>query len=133
MIKPNDLRIGNLILAYNNDGKLIECEVWGVDGHTQIVHIKGGFIGYKIQDITPIQLTEEWLLRFGFEKTIPVDQKTCDSAYQIPSWGRIVLKNGRMVSDEYYFLDGLTQDIKHVHQLQNLYFALTGKELKFNS
>jgi hypothetical protein len=61
----------------------------------------------------PIPLTEEWLLKFGL-----MSIKT-----ELGLWN-----NG----DAIYFNYGLEKSIqlKYVHQLQNLYFALTGEELE---
>ena len=65
----------------------------------------------------PIPLTKEWLERFGFE----INQ---NGYYQ---------KGEYKISDkmEFYFFDvgDWQMTINYVHQLQNLYFSLTGKEL----
>lgn len=69
----------------------------------------------------PIKLTEEWLLRFGFEKHLETS----------------FLKGGinlRFHPDQnsVSLIDSMGpryNRIKSVHHLQNLYFCLTGKEL----
>jgi hypothetical protein len=64
-----------------------------------------------------IPLTEEWLVYFGFEK----------------STGRIFKKNGILIiSDVIFevFLGSVIVKLQYVHQLQNLYFALTDEELE---
>lgn len=73
-------------------------------------------------EFEPFPLTEEWLERFGFEKiqmSIPTAYKTKD--------GFRIKKDQRGYWMQYKY--GMTI-IKHVHQLQNLYFALTGEELQ---
>ena len=80
----------------------------------------------------PIPLTEEWLERFGFEKRF-------EKRYSFTSKDGVFhsinieydlvakcvdLSIGQ--SDHHRLID----HIKHVHQLQNLYFALTGEELQ---
>ena len=71
----------------------------------------------------PIPLTEEWLVKFGFVK-----HKTTDIyptfAKQMFNWNDGIL---------YIIGYGFMNHIKHVHQLQNLYFALTGEELIINN
>jgi len=69
---------------------------------------------------TPIPLTEEWLLKFGFE----IKQGRFGNEY----FGKINLYTA---SDKkiVFCYDGYLKGIKYVHQLQNLYFALTGNEL----
>ena len=76
--------------------------------------------GHLLDFLKPIDLNEEWLLKFGFKK----DNDDC--------W---------LIDKCLYWLDsgflqiamGITPIMncpcKHVHQLQNLYFALTQEEL----
>ena len=81
--------------------------------------------GEKIQDIKPIPLTEEWLLRFGFE---------FDIFYQKHTNGKICIYWCNKIC-LFSWCKSHREDIlryeypEYVHQLQNLYFALTGEEL----
>jgi hypothetical protein len=71
----------------------------------------------------PIPLTEEWLLRFGFEKN--------DNNQFILMEGSVDIVFNKDLNG--WTCDGINFSInmtEHVHQLQNLYFALTGEELK---
>ena len=108
-MKANELRIGNW---YDHNGipkqatpNTIE-EVWESERSW----------------CKPIPLTEEWLLKFGFEK-----EKENYSWY---FKGKVIIN---VFNDVAYKLNtgGCTryEPFKHVHQLQNLYFALTGEEL----
>lgn len=102
-MKTNDLRIGNLVL--NDDG-----------GVCKLFNIHEGYINHK-----PIPLTEEWLLKFGFE-VYEFDHK----ANQYRHGNRLLV-----IRDENCFYDyGADILVKYVHQLQNLYFTLTGEELE---
>lgn len=71
----------------------------------------------------PIPLTEEWLFKFGYKKVNTLYDTT--EVFE------------KKLSYTIYFRSGVlsfsfsTQEIKYVHQLQNLYFALTNEELKF--
>ena len=78
-------------------------------------------------DLQPIPLTEEWLLKFGFENlslTPKFDGSKCNFTFY---WevDEIVLREN--------YEDIFITRISYVHQLQNLYFALTGEELNFKS
>lgn len=85
--------------------------------------------------ISPILITEKWLEKFGFTKFYHEDR---DSDYY---WrGQIMLYAYR--TGELYFAsendNGCfpivnTSEIKYVHELQNLYFALTREEAGFVS
>jgi hypothetical protein len=68
----------------------------------------------------PIPLTEEWLLKFGFEYFKFIVESSC--------WR---LNNLFSIREDFtiHFHNGLIVELKCVHQLQNLYFALTGQEL----
>jgi hypothetical protein len=103
MIKANELRIGNW---FDFNGRPMQVRP---------ITINDIFYG-KIYE--PLPLTEEWLIKFGFEKT-PLHYFKKDG---------IILS----VEDFYYecFLGSNSVIIKYVHQLQNLYFALTGEELE---
>jgi hypothetical protein len=117
-IKANDLRIGNLV-RNNLSGEILKaCDVLCDGINTD--KIEGLNYGF----IEPIPLTEEWLLKFGFEyrKEILFD-----------GWySKLINYNSiRIFKDEngfFKYYSSITY-IQHVHQLQNLYFALTGEEL----
>lgn len=72
-------------------------------------------------DVSPIPLTEEWLLKFGFEYS-------GGEGYLMPCGEYIYasLRNGYML-DAHKNHD--FKGIHYVHQLQNLYFALTQEKL----
>lgn len=110
-MKANELRIGNF---YDHNGveavatpNTIE-EVWIAERNW----------------VKPIPLTEEWLLKFGFDKKFNKDKITI-----IPK-GRLGYENGRTYFNSWVILE---KQPDFVHQLQNLYFALTGEELTFKS
>jgi hypothetical protein len=121
MIKANELRLGNWIDDQESGIRFIGSIgqytlSLGHDGYS-------GLDGRNYSQISPIELTEEWLLKFGFE--------TLNGGFYF-----LRLKDGYRF--EILFREGnikadlLTFDpqIKYVHQLQNLYFALTGEELE---
>lgn len=77
--------------------------------------------------IKPIPLTEEWLFKFGFKTDI---LKTKVLYYNtIPYF---VLTKGLKRNGYPFHLNGYKnypRPLHYVHQLQNLYYSLTGKEL----
>ena len=112
-MKAPELRIGNWI---NEKGKL--KQVYSVSNHNAKDYSK----------LKPTPLTEEWLLKFGFEKDECEFSNTEWSKY-VPhaSMSFYETENGyqRLFDDHY----DVGIEIKYVHQLQNLYFALVGEEL----
>lgn len=120
MIQPQDLRINNLVL-YSDEvsivkGVLQTCVDLLVSPCVRFTKIA------LLPNIYPIPITEEWLIKLGFHEVLGV--------YAI--YGKelnIKLNTGYW---DAYFKGKYVCVIKHVHQLQNLYFALTGQELFIN-
>ena len=114
-MKANELRIGNYILL---QGFTKPTQVWIIDTTEQSTRTKA----------SPIPLTEEWLLKFGFVK------KKGEVGYSKNKLsiycGDTILsnENGRTYFKNFAILE---ESPKYVHQLQNLYFALTGEELTY--
>lgn len=78
-----------------------------------------------------LEITEEWLIKVGFKAvldisyTFPKPYNNLELAY----YGSINgFKKGWVITK----LFGLSNGIKYVHELENLYFTLTGEELKYN-
>ena len=140
-MKANELRIGNYINFKNGVDTVFGIETkYIMSNHTR---------RWESVDIKPIPLTEEWLLKFGFENWGLGTQ--WNNRYE--SYVRYVRHNdlggtsnfeihyikSTYGNTEYYqYIISCDEDdrlnwgeeIINVHQLQNLYFALTNKELK---
>ena len=110
MLTGSELRIGNYVFL-KSKSKYYEI-LSGQEIDT----------GLDSQDFEPIPLTEEWLLNFGAKKTDKND-----------SFGGFIVYypngNGMRIKDNEWNSQHITVNVKYVHQLQNLYFSLTGKEL----
>lgn len=126
MIKPNELRIGNLV--YNDYLKknkyvtgIFDNNIWLSDNIDEDSDQRA-----SIEACQPIPLTEEWLLKFGFEEK----QGYSTSKYWKDDKFLYKLNGYFLVINETYEGEALSDNIQYVHQLQNLYFALTGEELE---
>jgi len=117
-MKENEIRLNNLFVqAGSNFVETVTFETFEL--------LSRGAI-----KISGIPLTEKWLLNSGFKQittneylfVIPLkDRSLAVSIYgnvEISSWDRLMISHGCIC--------------EHVHQLQNLYFALTGEELQIN-
>ena len=118
-MKAEELRIGNLV---NTTDILIPKHIIKAE---DIVSIFDGSFKKLGLDIKPIPLTEEWLLKFGGGKSD--EHELCVICNDIRFVYDYHFKRFsiEIADDEGIYLD----HIKHVHQLQNLYFALTREEL----
>lgn len=137
-MKASELRCGNIVTInnpkYYPEFIEYECKVIGVEEkeHTSFpeskhtVKLQYGLNTYNQFEefIEPIPLTEEWLLRFGYTQN-----KTAADMFE----DETRLNIWRSPNDFNGFIadwDALTlRAIEFVHQLQNLYFSLTGEEL----
>jgi len=116
-MKANELRIGNLVTLQETIFKVIKID--GEDYSVIAKAINKDCPDNVVESLMPIPLTKEWLLKFGFEKKITSDV--------FPTF----FKNKINVNDRVVYVSeyGFLNHIKNVHQLQNLYYALTGEEL----
>jgi len=118
-LSAKDLRIGNLVKAVHKKSDILNSYIVIEGKH--ICDLENGKCDF---DFYGIPITEERLLKFGFKHV-------SENYY----YKNLVLKfkffkNGRF--DIYIFnnVTGLSKKIKYIHQLQNLYFALTQTELE---
>jgi hypothetical protein len=124
MIDPKELMSGNYIKYLHSENEF--SEVVGFDSENIILNeITHDYV--QFDECEPIPITGEWLERFGFE--IDADD---DYYYTIE------LKESHCLSiqiDVSICYVGSTMDWvnikypKHVNELQNLFFSLTGKQL----
>lgn len=127
-MKASELRIGNYVWEdYGGDYVVtsIHNKSFETIGLTKPSFKTEGV--YLVDEIKPILLTEEWLFKFGFSAS---KTKMLVDVYRIGEYQY-------MPKYEYFGFTGDTDnkgliksDVKYVHQLQNLYFALTGEELR---
>jgi hypothetical protein len=112
-MKAQDLRIGNCI----SDIHASKTFIGFVSEIRKDKIYYNGFVS-KIQDIKPIELSEEILLKCGY-KSIR------ENHYGV--LGHLIWN----IEDRFY-CDKNGIQLKYLHQLQNLYFALTNEELTIN-
>ena len=119
-MKNNELRVGNLILF---DDKVVD--VTGI-AKSGFYFGKHGFAINLLEWFQPIPLTEEWLLKAGFEKVGVNYQKDWILLWTYLKTGEVHFVLNEPNSNKRHITE-----LKFVHQLQNLYFALEGSELDF--
>lgn len=126
MIKASELRIGNHIMS---DREYFDEPVFGVVYQISEAGICFNYnekgeprgISNPLKNIIPVPLTEEWLLKFGFEES-----QVYEEFYEYRKGGHRIQTEGINFIWMGYG-DGV--ELKYIHQLQNLFFSLTGKEL----
>jgi hypothetical protein len=141
MIKVNELRLGNL-LEYNNQIIHVTSLSLDIDDEYQPTIGICQYGEYRNEQmileeaaigLKGIPLTHEWLERCGFEY-LPFDNgiSNYDFYKKSKAFELILVHEG--VINEYeqgvFYYKDENRPVKHLHQLQNLYFAQTGEELK---
>lgn len=142
-----EFRIGNLVADYETEPHYFAIEEIGLyeDGELAVWYRNGSIMD---KDPDPIPLTEEWLLKAGFEL---YDYEPNEEGDEFPDFIYMSYKITPPEKLYYYTITNTPEDggyfdfcikvqfadyvmlstLQYVHQLQNLYFALTGKELEF--
>jgi len=120
-MKANELRIGNWVIVNE------ECQIEAIIH--DVVDVSTRFETYVLDAVKPIPLTEEWLERFGFNDD-------GFKQYEFTNWGIKVKKDPHAISETNWivfhgFMNQFSElvSLKHVHQLQNLFYCLSGEEL----
>ncbi len=139
MINRRELRSGNYIL--DDEGNIVVVraindlsEHWPNEPEAGNISFEkvltGKFLEYfecNFQSANPIPLSDIWLGYLSFEPTKGVYEHPLTGHYLAPQSPPFSFYIGEPLlwSEPHYRV----REIKYVHELQNLYFALTGNEL----
>ncbi|MDV3673644.1 hypothetical protein CMU49_02430 [Elizabethkingia anophelis] len=113
-MNSKELRIGNIV---NRLGEPHFITAIHSDGNVGIDTRKHVFI-YEVE---PIQLTEEWLLKFGF-----ILKSDINGEYYEKNGVKVLIL--RSETNHFFFGNPNTKE-KFVHELQNYYYGLTGEDI----
>lgn len=136
MITPQELRIGNwihfngkdTIVTAIRDNELPELGYKGsVDVKFFLTDTTYTYESPWLAKCTPIPLTEEWLLKFGWKSVGELHPTFKFQNYLIEAslmWDSWVLR--QIINDKESLAIAV---FEYVHTLQNIYFSLKGQEL----
>lgn len=122
MIDNQELRIGNYLLMNRR-----MVQVGGIPNTIKLL-IPGEQYAVEVEEFEPIPITEALLLKLGFENV-----GFYDNVYSKDNI-RVHIDKNKEIDTVLFIMynDGgsiFEKEVSSLHQLQNLYFALTGKEL----
>lgn len=134
-MKKEELRIGNWYLSVKF-GVPVRCEL--SDLYELCVMSDGAYNDPPIGEMfKPILLTNEWLMELGFWRHNNLRRRwlLAESIVEANRWEEgnfYIYKEKNRISARVGYGRGSTHlaYLKYVHQLQDLYFVLTGEELK---
>jgi hypothetical protein len=124
-----ELRIGNYLFVPGIDREVIVSAIF--KSHYVCEDSDGIRFDESVRiNYQPISLTEEWLLKFGF---IDLNERCGLKGIFSIIYKHIHINIETMSYCEIDYEENIIDIIRveHVHQLQNLYFALTGEELTY--
>lgn len=141
-MKASELRLGNYIQVNNGSnytgiGTVATMSNTGEENDVAYYDNNGLYEYTDLRLFQPVPLTEEWLIKFGFEAySTHVNYIELQIKSNKPS-NHVVIRYG--LQRDYFNIFNHSEcdftemqyltEVKFVHQLQNLYFALTGEEL----
>ena len=139
-MKANELRLGNKLFFCNRSHTIM-----GIGAN--LLFIENDFkhtIGpYELEDFEPIPIDENWLKKYGFNKIEDTHRKIIgkedlcvyemwlvdpcnDAGYSVQYYEVF----DQLQNTEDYRFVSIEKEVKYIHELQNLYFVLTGRELE---
>ena len=136
-MKASELRIGNIVnVRYDRDFEYKPCLVDSIIKYG--INYSSGEFDYTFYNIEPIKLTKEWLIKLGFKiefyggqgnsgTTATIDSKI-SNVYNIDF--EIYQYSESKGEWDFLLCSRFKTPINYVHELQNLYFSLLGKELE---
>lgn len=121
----NELMVGNVVSGYGEDLILTCIGSGGVSGN----FIVDGKCQLKFThpSLKPIMLTKDWLINFGFNWADDNNEFLELKPFRTFKFHSDYSNDFSTVA---FRINDTEKEINFVHQLQNLYFALTGTELK---
>jgi len=124
MIKIAQLQHGDIVMV-NDEGLMREGIVVGKDLAEHLIHVDNGVqeFWYQPQDLYPIALDEDQLMKFGFEK----EAMDGSVKYKKGVFRLVIPKGANFSNIEMWY----REDRRHfnvpiaVHELQNLHSSMT--------
>lgn len=130
-MKANELRQGNYILGIYEDDSTEEikesvCIFLGNRFTENYFDVESDDYIEEFIDFKPIPLTEEWLLKLGFEYANSREYMSFNLFRTV----RLLADYSDNFSIVTLRINDTTIEFKYVHQIQNLHFALKQEELQ---
>ena len=142
-MKLNELRINNWVKhnpsfhslrnidgVISNYGKFNEdCFQWELSDFDELEMNED-----YIKAINKIKITEEWLSKFGFESSFISDPQKENASKKYVLNGFTLLQQNENISAFHIHIEYLDSPVVlvYIHELQNLYYSLTFKELSLS-
>lgn len=124
-MKASHFRLGDF--AQDQNGNVLEVAALEGDNIEFTVVDRSKFPlpdGWQAQ---PIPITQDWLLRLGFNK---YDGKGSFYFHSILKWAKFHYNSRTNICEFAVNNDASVFNVKYVHEVQNIFFSCTGVELQ---
>lgn len=135
-LSSKSLRIGNLVgikeTALHADGYNLEAIFEIEELKKDVAHFKRCHASEYYKDLKGIKLNDGMLSLYGFKRSsekliyLPIPQIKSEIHFEKHAYGNVIT----LQSSVGMFIPN---DIEYFHELQNLFFALTGRELEMKT
>lgn len=122
-MEASELRLNNLLMYEDSIVPII-----GMENNDESVIVKiNSLTSVDYKKLKPIALTAEWFSRLGFKEAYRSKSRV---RFDLPNYCRydFDLDSNKILQGFLFF--GNYIKCNYLHQLQNIYFTLTGEELK---
>ena len=116
-MESNELRIGNYV--YDEEFNFVKIEQINSDKINQFTKVSKGNSEPYVSNIHKIPITEKRL-------------KRCEFNFKELGFEDLSVSYGTTSKEIHFVIGNYYKKLDYVHELQNLYFALTKEELKIN-
>lgn len=135
-MEQQELRIGNLIEYKKTSIPNNPEKVKAISDQTIVVESAMGVVGDNKDEFRGIPITPEWLDRLGFISEYKVAPAIASwEEYYHPWYSNFIIQldgTWEYTKDFYVVLSTEKIELKYIHQLQNLFYALNSYELKIS-
>ena len=139
-MEAKNFRIGNILQSKEWGGKGI---IEGIEQTQNGFDLKvKGFIhkweNGKYFDLQGIEISNEYLIKLGFIRNeskgvVGFDESNDDEITIYYDLGRLTIVQWGLDTPFYFSNHMLRVELKYIHELQNLFFAITGQELSIEN
>ena len=140
-MKPQELRVGNVVEVNHYEYGDMYASITSInDAGDLCLHLLDERFTKEeyectMNEVYPIPITEERLLKIGFKKDVDANNlyryAIDDCLFEIRLWN-----SGTLIKLENYYENCVRKihlpKTPNLHQLQNAYYLVTGKELEIN-
>ena len=126
-MKANEVRIGNYIRYCDNNYQVEQ--IIKRNGKYALI-FENLYHGVWIDEVEKIELTEDILLKYGFELIYDGYYTTKLYLIQDTRFDFLINKQNFELSELVYIGDIYYPNVRYLHELQNLYYAITKEELE---